>query len=501
MSVTRISGINSGMDIDGLVTKLMTSERSTQTKLKQQVQTLTWKQDAYRSVNTLAASLRDMAFNLRFSSNWAKTAATTSDPTKITVTSDPNAQTASHQITVTKLVAGTSNSSASGIYAAAGKSGTLDPNDSLQNQASNLGFSLTSNTVVINGKTITVDPSKSLNDFINQVNTSGAGVTMTYDSYSDKVVLATNSIGASAKIDFTGTSGFDNSVLKMVGLSSTTKTGNDAIINIDGLDTTRPSNNFSLNGVNYTLLGTTTQAVSVNVAQDTSAIKKSITDFVDKYNTLITTLSAKTNEPKFRDYAPLTDDQKSAMKDSDITLWNQKAQSGLLHNDDLLKKAYSDLRLTMMNKVTNTSGSYDMLADIGITTGSYNINDPTSAGKLIIDQNKLDAALATDPNGVVNLFANIGADGSTDRGIAQQIDDVMTNFVSSLTKRAGVTGNVYDNKNYQIGDQVASLELKITEWDAKLSKKEDYYYSMFSKMDTAIGNANAQMSWLQSQMG
>ncbi|MDQ0872144.1 flagellar hook-associated protein 2 [Paenibacillus sp. V4I3] len=489
------------MDIDGLVTKLMTAERAQQTKLKQKVQTLDWKQDAYRAINTMAASLKDMSFNLRFSSNWQKTTSTTSDSTKLTVASDATAQVASHQISISQLASVASNASPSGIYSAAGKTGTLDPNADLQSQATALGFTLSSNSVVINGKSITVDPAKSLNDFISQVNTSGAGVTMTYDSFSDKVVVATNSTGAQAKIDFTGTSSFNNTVLGMVGLSSATKTGSDASITIDGLNTTRPTNSFNLNGVTYNLLGTTAvgQTVSVNVGTDIASIKKSITDFVDKYNTMISTLSTKLNETKFKGFSPLTDEQKTAMKDSEITLWNQKAQSGALQRDDALQKAYSDLRTAVSSKVTNVTGSISFLANIGISTGTYNSSDQSSAGKLIIDQSKLDAALASDQKGVIEVFSKVGAPGSTDRGIAQKVSDIMTDLVSTLNTRAGKSGGMYNNITTNLGAQVGILEGKVSAWDTKLASKENYYFQMFSKMDSAIGNGNAQMSWLSQQ--
>jgi len=35
-------------------------------------------------------------------------------------------------------------------------------------------------------------------------------------------------------------------------------------------------------------------------------------------------------EERYRDYLPLTDDQKKAMSEDDIKLWEQKAKSGLL---------------------------------------------------------------------------------------------------------------------------------------------------------------------------
>ncbi|KIL40654.1 hypothetical protein SD70_12115 [Gordoniibacillus kamchatkensis] len=506
--VNRISGLGSGMDIDGMVSKLMMAERAPQDKLKQKEQLLEWKQDAYRSINSLAASFRDSAFSLRFSANWQKTTATTSDSTKITVSSDSTAQPASHQLTVTSLATNGFNVSGNAIF---GGNGKLDPTASISSQASALGFTLdSSNQFVINGKTISFSPSDSLNSIMDQVNKSGAGVTMTYDSYSDKVVISTNTTGSSAVIDFTGTTfsgtGTSGNVLEMLKLDTNSATqphkGTDAQFTLDGLSTSRPSNQFTINGVTYNLLDKTLsgQTVTVNISSDTASIKKSIQDFVDKYNTLISTISSKLSEQKFRDYQPLTDDQKAAMKDSDITSWTQKAQSGLLNGDDLLQKGYNDFRAVAYTQVTNVSGSYSLLSQIGITTNPYNSNDPTSAGKLSIDNTKLDAALAADPQGVIDLFTNVGTTGSSDRGVAQQFYEAADNLVKSLTSRAGITGTVYNSSTTELGLQVDSLSKQIDEWTDKLSKKEDYYYQIFSAMDTAVANGNQQISWLQSQM-
>jgi flagellar hook-associated protein 2 len=498
--VMRISGLGSGMDIDGMVKKLMTAESMYQTREKQQIQSLSWKQDAFRSINTMATSLTGSAYNLRFATNWQKTAATTSDATKITVSSDSSATPSSHSIGVTQLAAGTSNISSATVTRAGMVA--FDPNATLASQASNQGFSLVSNSLTINGKLISYDPTvDSLNTVIGKVNNSGAGVTMAYDSFSDKVVLSTNATGAAATINFTGAGNFTGSALDMVNLSGATSGGKDALFTIDGLSTNRPTNQVSLGGVNYNLLSTTVagQPVTVNVGLDTEAMKKSITDFVSQYNTAITTISTKLNEAKFKDFQPLTDDQKTAMTDSQITAWNLKAQSGLLRGDSDLKKAYNDLRSSVGGVVTNiVGGQYNMLSMIGIGSGPYNANDPTSAGKLIIDDAKLTQALSTDPSSVVKLFSNIGTVGSTDRGIAQKVYDTMNTLSTTLIEKAGGAGSIYDSKITTLGTQVNKLELDVTAWDSKLSTKQDNYYKMFSAMDTAVGNSNSMSSWLQN---
>ncbi|KOS04347.1 hypothetical protein AM598_01450, partial [Paenibacillus polymyxa] len=61
-------------------------------------------------------------------------------------------------------------------------------------------------------------------------------------------------------------------------------------------------------------------------------------------NDLLNTFGSKVKEEKYRDYQPLTDEQKKDMKENDITLWEQKAKSGLLKNDNILSSAVSSMR-------------------------------------------------------------------------------------------------------------------------------------------------------------
>lgn len=611
--VTRISGINSGMDIDSLVTKLMTAEKIPQNTMKQKQQLLSWQQDAYRSINSLVASLRDATNNMRFAANLQTTAATSSDPTKVTVSSSGNAVPGTHTLDVLSLAKGGYQNGTAGIstlglsgsdivgttvptvpisaangnnqinvtlngvqktitladntagYTQAalktalqsaldqafganqivvgnsasgnglsltpqgsnppqlmlsnvgtgngvgalgfinGQSYKIDPNAALNsvNNTAKIG-SITAGSFQINGQTISYSASDSLQAIMTRVNTSAAGVTMSYDSISDKVSIVTKNTGSAATISLSGDTGNLLTTLKFNAAVAPPVAGTDANIKLDGLTTTQPSNNFTVNGITYNLLNTTSQTIQINVQQDTASLKKTITDFVDKYNTLITTLSAKTSETKFQDYQPLTDDQKAAMTDSQITAWNQKAQSGILHSDPLLKKAYSDLRNAVDQSVTGVTGSYKSLSDIGIATGQYSLNDPTSAGKLIIDQSKLDTALATDPQGVINLFSKIGTVNTTtgvdDRGVAQKLNDISNSFVSSLVQKAGSVGGSYIDVTTTLGKQEYDLTNKINDFSAKLTSKEDYYYQMFSKMDTAIGNSNAQIAYLQSAL-
>ena len=63
-----------------------------------------------------------------------------------------------------------------------------------------------------------------------------------------------------------------------------------------------------------------------------------IKEFVTTYNGLIKDFTDQTKESKYRDYAPLTDEQKKDMSENEVKLWEEKAKSGLLRNDSINSK-------------------------------------------------------------------------------------------------------------------------------------------------------------------
>lgn len=64
----RISGLASGMDIDSMVKKLMTTESIPLNKLNQQKQLTEWKRDGYRQVSTKLVTFNEKLTNFSLSS-------------------------------------------------------------------------------------------------------------------------------------------------------------------------------------------------------------------------------------------------------------------------------------------------------------------------------------------------------------------------------------------------------------------------------------------------
>ena len=99
---------------------------------------------------------------------------------------------------------------------------------------------------------------------------------------------------------------------------------------------TAVQNTKKANAVSYTHLdvykrqGVDGVATSIDIQTDTDTIVNNIKAFVDLYNEVLTALDSKITEPRYRDYQPLTSEEKDAMKEADIEKWEEKARSGLL---------------------------------------------------------------------------------------------------------------------------------------------------------------------------
>lgn len=124
----RITGMNSGLDVDKIISDLMKAERMPQDKLKQKKDLLSFQTDLYREINTKLASVREAVSILRFGSNLNGTKATSSS-TAVTVSSTNNAPVVNHTIEVIELAKGatkgsTSSVSVEGLTANAAVNGT-----------------------------------------------------------------------------------------------------------------------------------------------------------------------------------------------------------------------------------------------------------------------------------------------------------------------------------------------------------------------------------------
>jgi flagellar hook-associated protein 2 len=522
----RIGGLASGMDIDTLVGDLMKAERLPLDKMFRNKQTLEWQRDDYRSMNSLLKELDTSIFDGVFrQATFSKKTVTSSNEDAVTAKNINSTSNLNATISVTQLA------KAAHLYGGADiRSNTnFDPNAKLSDQitAGNIQDFTTSSFTIQSIKadgtlgeavSFTVDPSKdSLNSLLDRINNdSKAGVTAFFDSQTGKISMTAKNSGdvaGDAEIKLLDTSGtFLTNVLKLPGDNLTldidsdsdgiydtaSGAGKNAIFTFNGLATERSTNTFTINGFEYTLKATTTTDVNITSATDVDSIFDSVKSFVDKYNEIIGKINDEISEERYRDYAPLTDEEKEVMEDRTIELWEEKARSGMLRNDSILSSALNSMRVDLYSRVgTDTDGvndDYDQLSEIGITTSSNYL----AKGKLVINEAKLKDAISKDPNAIYQLFTN---DSTTyeSKGLARRLRDTISSTMSKVENRAG--NSLKTNSQFTIGKQLISFNDRINAFEDRLIQIEDRYWRQFTAMEKAIQRSNEQSVFLMNSFG
>ena len=188
--------------------------------------------------------------------------------------------------------------------------------------------------------------------------------------------------------------------------------GTNAEVEINGIQASFESNTIEFSGITVKLLSADPSAtVNLEIGPDVDAVVEKVKEFVNVYNELVGELNGLLREEVHRDYQPLTEEQKAALSDKEIELWEQKAKSGLLRSDSMLSSVLSEMRLAL-GAAVEVDGRSVTLKDIGITTGAW-----YEYGRLYLDEDKLREALTKDPDAVRGLFTQRG-ETNKETGIA-----------------------------------------------------------------------------------
>lgn len=506
----RLSGLASGMDTETMIKDLMKAERLPLDKLTQKKTYLEWQLDDYRTVNRQLNDFSTMMFDgVMKQSTFIQKNTSTSNPDALSVRNISSVSNFTGSISIQQLAEQATMRSRKPV---GGSTTPIDVNAKLT--------SLGNTTQTIKIRAIkedgtlqtdaemfsyTFDPTKtSMQDVLNEINKS-SNIAAFYDSFTNKISITAKHSGNNAsgnEIELTGTSetflkfaGFEkadgttintNWDAAMVGFGTE---GKNSKFTYNGLVTERSSNTFNINGVEFNLKQVTTGPVTFSSTTDTDKILESVVKFVDEYNKLIEDLNAQVREPKYRDYQPLTDEQKNAMEEKQIEMWEEKAKSGTLRNDSIISGMLNEMRFELQGSVAGSS-----LAEIGIKPSS-NYRDH---GKLVIDEAKLREVINSDPNKIYEMFA---ADGETqaEKGFARRIRETVDESRKEISARAGSAGST--NATFTLGRNLESMNEQISRFEDRLRMVEDRYWRQFTAMETAIQRANMQSAQLMSAFG
>ncbi|MCM3718458.1 flagellar hook-associated protein 2 [Fictibacillus phosphorivorans] len=480
----RIGGLASGMDIDSLVKDLMKAERIPLDKLSQKKTLLEWQRDDYRSMNKLLTDLDKLVFEgITLQGSFNKKAVTSSNPGVVSATANGSAVDTSTKIEVLKTAT-----------PALWKGSTPLKSDYTASEDATFSFTVTHGDGTQVQKELKIKAGDSIDKIVSAFNSSELGVTAFYDAVKETFVVTKKDTGSKAEIvvDNPETAAFMNDLGFSVDATNNLEgktSGQDAAFKINGYETTRSSNTFTLSGVTYTLQQEGT--ANISVASDTNATVDVIKKFVEKYNETIEAINKKTAETRYRAYQPLTTEQRKDLSDKEAEMWDEKAKSGMLRGDSILSSGLNTMRTVLYSTVNTGNSNFDQLSEIGITT-SKNYLDK---GKLELDEEKLRKALAEDPEAVMKLFTGNG----TEEGIAKKLRTAIDQTVDKIELKAG--NSLRTNAQFTLGRELTDVDKRISAFEKRLIDVEDRYWRQFSAMEKAIQRSNQQSMYLMQQFG
>jgi len=318
----------------------------------------------------------------------------------------------------------------------------------------------------INGVTINFDSSTdSVNDILQAINSSAAGVTASYDGANNRFVMTNNQTGNTGMTmqDVTG------NFLAATGLSSgTLQAGDNLQYSMNGSNNTMTSesNTIDASSIGLTGLSVTAQAVGstdITVSANTSAIATAITNFVNDYNTVQNYVASQTS---------ISSSTSSSTGALDSTTSTTGVPGPLMGNMDVESIA-TDLR--QLTDAAPLSGMIESLNDLGITS---NGNDNTLSTSSLV----LNDALTNNLSQVAQLFTD------PTNGLATTLG----NYLSDTLGSSGVIASNEQN----LSQQYTAIGTSITNLQTKITSDETAMQNQFVEMEDAISSIDVSKQYL-----
>lgn len=358
----------------------------------------------------------------------------------------------------------------------------------------------------INGTEISLDKKSTISSMMSAVNKSAAGVTMTYSSLTNSFTLESKEFGGAGKVEVG-----DTSLGRSLGLVDDNGTvgaseGQNAIFEINGQEVYLNDNTYTLDGNTFTFNDNMTigETYTVNIAKDSTTVKDALKKFVESYNKLIDDVYGYIGKSPAKDddgntYEPLTNAEKNEMSEDEITKWEEKAKQGVLYNDSTVSTVMSQMRSALYTSVTLDDGSKFGIYNLGIKTSS----EWSEHGKLQIDENAFDKAFENNEDAIIKLFTD------SDTGMMKKLNSVIDGAVKSsgaantrgtLVRKAGKADSSVTTDS-TIYKEMVKMQDRLKELQDRYDTKEEYWWKVFTNMETAMADLNSQTSYISSYLG
>jgi flagellar hook-associated protein 2 len=416
------AGVGSGLDVEGIITKLMAIEQRPLTMLQSDATGIQTKISAYGGLQSTMSAFRDAALALGSSTGWSATTGTSADPSSVTVSTGTGAVVGSYALSVQNLA--TAQSTASGAYTsslATVGAGTLhiDTGSWSTGQAA---FTAVSGST---GVDVTVAATDTLADVRDKINGAAAGVTASIvtDASGARLVISASQTGSANGFRVTSADGglaaltFDPPGGS--GATTLTQSGTNANATINGLAVTSASNTLSgvIQGLTLNLVKATTAPVQIGVKYDSGS-----------------------------------------------------STAGVLQGDSTAVTLQRQLR-NLLGARSSASSAYPTLSQVGL--------EMQSDGTLKINDAKLTTAMANMPE-LKKLFAATDLSGGGNDGFAKRL----SNFGDSVLGVGGLLTGRTDSLNASLKTNQKSQDDMNTRLAAIEARMRAQYTALDTQMST-----------------
>lgn len=467
----RITGLNSGLDTEAIISALVSSYSYKTNKYKKAQTKLSWKQDAWKTLNTKVYSFYTSLDSLRFSKNYNLKSTKVSDSTKATVTASSSAPNGTQKLNILKV--------AQAGYLTGGK---LDDSTTTGTTLAELGYTGGNGTITLTKgdgtkKNIEVSQGTTVNSFINSL--KEAGVNASYDDINKRIFVSSKDTGKDN--DFTLTGG-----------------------NVDG------ANALSKLGLNVQSKETEATYTSYTKYYDADGNKLSqnVTDAINKYTQAKETYdkasAQNSNLSAAYGYASAYSAMQDAMKESGLGADDQeklvkllqmsatdRAKSVMTSDGTIYKAETTDEDGNTIYSYEDTDGSKKYIQAVNTYTGSDGVSYTTKDGKVFTDANgnEYTATGKKDADGNA-LYANTKDGTTTEITIKTE-----TNYYEAAASEQG-TGF------YQITDNDGNVYTQ-DDTGVYADKKGNKYYldDTSGKLIQTTGKKDASDNWEKKTNG
>jgi flagellar hook-associated protein 2 len=410
------------------------------------------------------------------------------------------------------------NSGSSGFIEGSADVGGINADEDF-NSSDDAGFvtPVTAGTFTINGVKITVAADQNLNDILNEINSSTAGVTAVFNSVTGQIQLTNANSGPQSIV--LGASGDTSNFLTAAGLTAAsgakTTVGQQSAITVenpDGTSTTYYNNSNAVTnaipGISLSISGNTTTPFTVNVTQNTTLLVSAVQNFVSVYNAAVNEINNATAPPIVLAIQPGTNSTANSVPGG--VLWGDPSVSTIIPQlEDIVGGFLGN------NTTYNSLAQAGLLLNSSFATIQATSIEDQGTGSSPVQQTTVDGTNGElSPLNVNAFLAAYQANPSAVQGLivgASSLTDQLGSYLATVTGsptllNAGPVGNVpavslMQNDENGNNDTITNLQQQIQQITDAANAQANSLRSGFVASETAIAGLQAEQQELASVFG